>query len=101
MTALAGDPRMTLRDRLGARWDGLARAERVLLVLFGATVVMKVIAYVGVAGGILIGDEGYYLDSGRALSNAVRAASSRRPVRRRARSRCRTGRAGSSRSRPP
>ncbi len=72
MTTRASVPERSLRDRLGARWDCLGRAERVLVWLLVAVVAMKVVVYVGIAGGILIGDESYYLDSGRALSNAVR-----------------------------
>ncbi len=65
-------PRTTVRARWGARWHGLGRAERIIVILLVATVLMKIVVYVGVAGGVLVGDEAYYLDSGRALSNAVR-----------------------------
>ncbi len=41
-------------------------------MLFVAAVAMRVFAFVGIAGHGAHGDEAYYLDSGRALSNAVR-----------------------------
>ena len=50
----------------------MTRAERVLLGLVAAVVALRVLVWVGVAGGPLVGDEAYYVDSGRALSNAVR-----------------------------
>ncbi|MDO9456979.1 hypothetical protein [Nocardioides sp.] len=67
VTAVAGAP-----ARARDRWDRLGRPARVLAWLFAATVLVKVVVYVGVAGGGLVGDEAYYFDSGRALSNAVR-----------------------------
>ncbi len=59
-------------SRVRERWDGLGRPERILVWLFLATVALKVFVYVGVAGDVLVGDEAYYFDSGRALSNLVR-----------------------------
>lgn len=61
-----------LRDAVHARWAGLGRPERILVWLALATVAVKVVAYVGVAAGPVVGDEAYYFDAGRALSNAVR-----------------------------
>jgi hypothetical protein len=58
--------------RARQRWAGLDRPTRVLAWLFLATVVLKLVVYGGVAGGGLVGDESYYLDSARALSNLVR-----------------------------
>lgn len=57
---------------LRERWDRLGRPERVLVWLFLAIVVLRAYVYLGVAGDELVGDEAYYLDSGRALSNLVR-----------------------------
>ena len=57
---------------LRERWDRLGRPERVLVWLFLAVVVLRAYVYLGVAGDELVGDEAYYLDSGRALSNLVR-----------------------------
>lgn len=61
-----------LRARTAARWDRLGRAERVLVWPFVAVLVIRAFVYSGLVGGVLVGDEAYYLDSGRALSNAVR-----------------------------
>ena len=57
---------------LRQRWTALGRPERILVWLFLAVVALRVFVYLGVAGDVLVGDEAYYLDSGRALSNAVR-----------------------------
>lgn len=57
---------------LRARWNALNRSTRILAVLFAATCVMKAITYLGIAGGPLVGDEAFYLDSARALSNLIR-----------------------------
>jgi hypothetical protein len=62
----------TSAGRVRTWWDGLGRPERILVALFGATLAMRLFVYGGIAGGILIGDEAYYLDSARALSNALR-----------------------------
>ncbi|WP_137293981.1 hypothetical protein [Nocardioides dongxiaopingii] len=61
-----------VRERLRARWDGLGRPARILVWLFVGTLVMRLVTYVGIAGGPLVGDEAFYLDSGRALSNLLR-----------------------------
>lgn len=54
------------------RWRGIGRGGRLLVVLFAATVALKLVIWIGTLGGPLVGDEVYYLDAGRALSNAVR-----------------------------
>ncbi|WP_139982414.1 hypothetical protein [Nocardioides litoris] len=54
------------------------RAGRVLLGLTGAVVLVRVLVHVGVAGGGLVGDESYYVDAARAVSNAVRDLASLR-----------------------
>ena len=43
-----------------------------LLGLVGFVVLLKIVLYVGVAGAPLVGDEAYYVDGGKALSNLVR-----------------------------
>lgn len=55
-----------------AWWAGLARADRVLVGLVGAVLAVKVVVYLGMAGAPIYGDEAYYVDAGRALSNLAR-----------------------------
>lgn len=63
---------MTRLDGVRARFARLDRPDRVLAWLALAVGVVHVLSYVGVADGALVGDENYYVDGGRALSNAVR-----------------------------
>lgn len=58
----------------------LARADRVLVVLLGLHVVLKVLLYTHVAGAEQVGDETAYANGARALSNAVRDLASFGPV---------------------
>lgn len=55
-----------------SRWDALGRADRILVGLVAAVVLLRVLLYVVVAGAPTYGDEEYYVDGGRALSNLVR-----------------------------
>lgn len=59
------------RPLLG-RWSELARPQRVLVGLVGAVVLLRVVLYPGAAGTLVYGDEAYYVDAARALSNLVR-----------------------------
>ncbi len=53
-------------------WADLDRPDRVLLALVVAVVVVKIVTYGSVAGAGVVGDEAYYVDAGKALSNLVR-----------------------------
>lgn len=57
---------------LARRWADLERAQRVLLGLVAAVVLLRVGLYPGTAGTPVYGDEAYYVDAARALSNLVR-----------------------------
>ncbi|GAA5155464.1 hypothetical protein GCM10023340_40790 [Nocardioides marinquilinus] len=59
-------------ERARRWWDDLERPERVLVGLGVAVLALRGLVYLGTADGILIGDEYYYLDAGRAFSNVVR-----------------------------
>ena len=56
------------------------RADVVLFWVIGAHVLLKLITYPYVSGADEVGDEVYYLDGGRALSNAVRDLVAFQPV---------------------
>ncbi len=58
--------------RYRERWAGLDRPDRVLWVLVASVVLLRVVLYPGVAHTPVYGDEAYYVDGGRALSNLVR-----------------------------
>lgn len=60
--------RPLLRRRLG----DLDRAQRVLLGLVVAVVLLRVVLFPSAAGAPAYGDEAYYIDAARALSNLVR-----------------------------
>lgn len=60
------------RPLVRRRWSDLDRAQRVLLGLVAGVVVLRVVLFPAVAGAPAFGDEAYYLDAGRALSNLVR-----------------------------
>ena len=57
---------------LARRWADLERPQRVLLGLVAAVVLLRVGLYPGTAGAPVYGDEAYYVDAARALSNLVR-----------------------------
>lgn len=67
MTALLDRPG---RSPVGARRR--SRADVALVALIGAHVVLAAVLYVRVTQAVPIGDEKYYLDAARALSNLVR-----------------------------
>ena len=56
---------------LGRRLPGLVRADRVLLVLVGAHLAVKVVVFLQIAHGPLVGDESAYVNGGKALSNSA------------------------------
>ena len=53
-------------------WAGLGRGDRILVGLVAGVILLRVVLYVVVAGAPIYGDEEYYVDGGRALSNLVR-----------------------------
>ncbi|MCW2791855.1 MAG: hypothetical protein JWO76_953 [Nocardioides sp.] len=57
---------------LGTRVREWSRADRVLLVLVGAHVVVKLVVFAQIAHGPPMGDETAYVNGGMALSNLVR-----------------------------
>lgn len=61
-----------MTSRVRERWERTGRRERILVYLFGASLLVRLVTFLGVAGGGLVGDEAYYFDSGSALSNVVR-----------------------------
>lgn len=69
MTATAPAPVHTRRPGRLAR---LGRADRVLAALVGVHVVLKLLLLPFVGDAEVVGDERYYLDAGRELSNLVR-----------------------------
>lgn len=57
---------------VAAWWERLDRPDRILVQLAAAGIALKILMLVGVAGGPLVGDEKYYLDSGKSLANGLR-----------------------------
>jgi hypothetical protein len=61
-----------VRTAVRERWAALDRPGRVLAYLAGGVLAVRLLVYGGVAAGDVVGDESYYFDAARALSNAVR-----------------------------
>jgi hypothetical protein len=57
---------------VSSRVRGLPRADRILLLLVAAHVVVKVVVFLQIAHGPLVGDETAYVNGGKALSNLLR-----------------------------
>lgn len=67
-----GRPLLSVPGLLARRWADLSRPQRILVGLVAAVVLLRIGLFPGVAGTPVYGDEAYYVDGARALSNLVR-----------------------------
>ncbi len=61
-------------SRVRTWWQARSRGERVLLALVLAHLAIKLVVYLQIAQGQLVGDESSYVNGGKALSNMLRDA---------------------------